>query len=1104
MAVLKSFELNGNKQSLANWISNLSPCDTPFSSMIGKAKIDGTHYSWQTDALAPPEKEIFEEGSLVLIKPREATHVLSNFTSILRKVASVSESAMAISTRGREDELKYQLTKAAKEMKRDLEFMNLGSNHFHPGSTTQASQFSSFQWLCAPTDLPDADTGAVTSKVSVYHDVNGHWFTIKKLFEVTYGLYMSGSKADKIMFHPRHVQVFSDAIGDSYESPHMYRMFDGLDDTVNLKVSKIKDPLGRVYTLIPNRFMPEDKVYIFNEEDWTQTILRTPERSELGKKGSSESHLIEMEVGLRHRHPYASGVLSLLQENIDITMTKIDDHLTIGVKSEGDATLLARDKFGGILANQAIDIVAENPRIFTVAPESGTTGTDGTFSFKVRATGLGRGAFHIRIGDKHSRSFYVLVEGPDVDSSITPNTLLIGGDTSNMLTIVDDAAGSPAVGVTVSWRCEPGNLVEFTSISKATDGTGIAETTVKGLTKGQGQIITSIDGVVYDFTNVFVGEGGKMTFTISPNPSLMGTETTFTVHVTGQDGTNIANAPITFSGDDVGLTPGTTNAFGVYEDRITPLISGEFDLFAECNGLSIASSKTFVVDEPEFNITATIDSNPMTYHDTERFFIKDSTVTFTLMRNGFPVPDTVLEFDGDVSAALSGVRATTNAQGKADLRLTPQQLGQTVITAKVKGTKKQHQLVIPIKKPKLSVIPNLATAWGGDPITLEAMLQYADGTAVTGAPAGKTVKLESKPAFVAVISDVTTTGSGGLTNKASVTLPNDLGIHRVSATYELDEDIKGTCTVEVVPADFKIHASVNHNVATQGVSQTLEISSQISASFKGVRSLKGRTITITDPNGFFQIVPSSGKTDANGLWKTSAAVIGKPGTNTSLIIQCADQIFNLPLSIKAPVVKVEVEPNPAMVGTSFAGTATVYLEDGTTPAGQDIDLEWEVTPNDIVEFQESAYKTNAAGQVAIVAVLADKVDHTFKANTGSFFSNTVVLKAGDIKAEILVDGAGDMTAGISDTRALRAVGNFEGVHQIGMGVAVTSSDTSVITIRNPATGTTDSEGEFDFIVQATNKVGTSVITATVTNPTTGHISVATHTITVSDPLIVVT
>ena len=48
---MTSYDLNGKKLSFANWISNISPTDTPFISMTGKEGVTQTTFQWQTDVL---------------------------------------------------------------------------------------------------------------------------------------------------------------------------------------------------------------------------------------------------------------------------------------------------------------------------------------------------------------------------------------------------------------------------------------------------------------------------------------------------------------------------------------------------------------------------------------------------------------------------------------------------------------------------------------------------------------------------------------------------------------------------------------------------------------------------------------------------------------------------------------------------------------------------------------------------------------------------------------------------------------------------------------------------------------------------------------------
>ncbi|MGL5015460.1 MAG: SU10 major capsid protein [Bacteroidales bacterium] len=311
MTMLKTFDLKGNKQSFASWISNLSPCETPFTSMVGKEKIDQIQYSWQTDALSKPVHTGVEEGSLVVHKKPAVTEVHTNYTAILRKAVRVSDTTKKIALYGRESELAYQLEKAGMEIKRDLEFMCLnGTDAGTPSTSGQAGKFSGFQKLVATVNAEDTDTGAVVHKTATSSAGNPK-FTQVQIFDLTYNLYLAGSRANKVMVHPTHMHVFSDWLADNTVTPHVHRMFDGMDTKYNAHVSKFRDPLGQVFDIIPNRYMPVDALYFFHEGDWTQMVLREPEKVELAKNGSAEKHMIEMEVGLRHSNPFASGILKL-------------------------------------------------------------------------------------------------------------------------------------------------------------------------------------------------------------------------------------------------------------------------------------------------------------------------------------------------------------------------------------------------------------------------------------------------------------------------------------------------------------------------------------------------------------------------------------------------------------------------------------------------------------------------------------------------------------------------------------------------------------------------------------------------------------------------
>lgn len=306
MATLTSYDLNGKKLSFANWISNLSPTDTPFVSMVGKEAVQQTLFQWQTDTLAAPNaSNAVVEGAAAVDGTTANTSVKTNVTQILRKVVKVSDTANALANYGRGRELQYQMEKAGKEIKRDLEVILLSAQVRADGDASTARKTAGFQSLIAASGAADPDTGAIVNKTSAASGV----FTEAELFDLTYQLYLAGSSANIIMFHPKHASFFSSLQEKSGAGANRMRMFTNVDTEVNLHVSTLVDPLGQEFKLIPNRFMPQDAIYFFDPSDWTQMVLRAPSREKLAKDGSYEKWMIEMEVGLRHRNPYASGVL---------------------------------------------------------------------------------------------------------------------------------------------------------------------------------------------------------------------------------------------------------------------------------------------------------------------------------------------------------------------------------------------------------------------------------------------------------------------------------------------------------------------------------------------------------------------------------------------------------------------------------------------------------------------------------------------------------------------------------------------------------------------------------------------------------------------------
>ena len=314
--IFHSFEMEGVKSSFADWISNISPEYTPFTSMIAKFPVKNTRFQWQTDNLKDVDmNNAVAEGDNAQEATLTATEVHHNFTQILRKVVSVSDTANAVSSYGREKELFYQLKKASKEIKRDLEtILLLKDQKGVPHSVLAAGRTASLG------DLISDDSSVATGVDPA------NWVDVEKdLFELTRILYTNGAEAGVILYNPVFAKSFS-ALQEKVDG--RVRIFQN-DKRFVKQVETIVDPLGQELKCVPNRWMPKDIIYIIDPSDISLAVLRAPKQEKLDKAGSSELYLIEQEVGLRLNNPKAAGKITFGEvvpelTGFDITYTATD------------------------------------------------------------------------------------------------------------------------------------------------------------------------------------------------------------------------------------------------------------------------------------------------------------------------------------------------------------------------------------------------------------------------------------------------------------------------------------------------------------------------------------------------------------------------------------------------------------------------------------------------------------------------------------------------------------------------------------------------------------------------------------------------------------
>src|SRR5262245_60231045 len=123
----QTYDQVGIAEDVSDIISNISPTKTPFQTAIGGEKVTNTLFEWQEDSLRAAASNAKAEGADAVDTARTPTVMRQNHTQIMSETVKVSRTASRVKTYGRAREMAYQMEKASKALKRDLEFAFVGS-----------------------------------------------------------------------------------------------------------------------------------------------------------------------------------------------------------------------------------------------------------------------------------------------------------------------------------------------------------------------------------------------------------------------------------------------------------------------------------------------------------------------------------------------------------------------------------------------------------------------------------------------------------------------------------------------------------------------------------------------------------------------------------------------------------------------------------------------------------------------------------------------------------------------------------------------------------------------------------------------------------------
>ena len=305
------YDAIGNREDLSDIIYDISPTETPFASGIARNSATNVLHEWQTDSLAAATaSNAALEGDDATGSALSATTRVTNQCQIMDKVVVVSGTQRAVNAAGRADEKDYQVMKAGRELKRDVEAAICGSNPLTAGSTATARLLGGVETYLATNLYKSSSTHTTPGAGAAITDASGLTLTptlMKTALDlVISSCWSAGGDPSVVMVGASAKRVMSQMTGIAT----LYR-----DNPANAQGQLIGGADSYVsdfgnHTIVPNRFMRTTTALILDMEFFAISELRGMQTNELAKTGDNDKCQLITELTLEVRNEAASGKIA--------------------------------------------------------------------------------------------------------------------------------------------------------------------------------------------------------------------------------------------------------------------------------------------------------------------------------------------------------------------------------------------------------------------------------------------------------------------------------------------------------------------------------------------------------------------------------------------------------------------------------------------------------------------------------------------------------------------------------------------------------------------------------------------------------------------------
>jgi len=302
----------GNREELDNFVSLITPSDTPIYTMAGKEKAESKHPEWEYEDLDTPAANAQPEGNEFTFDSVTAPTRVGARTQIFTKTFTFSGTQQAVSNAGNAEKRAHELMKKGKALRKDIEFAivsNTASSNTDPRTLGGLPS-----WLVTNDSRGSGGSQGGFSSGDTVAETTGtqRAWTKAQTDTILQSIYEQGGNVTTVVVSPYNKSVFATFMSDANVAEFRYAASRGTNTIIGT-ADIYEGPLGAV-TVKPNRVMSTSATArraFFIDPDMVKWLsLRPIQEVEVAKTGDRESGVLLAEGTLKVVNEKGLGVIA--------------------------------------------------------------------------------------------------------------------------------------------------------------------------------------------------------------------------------------------------------------------------------------------------------------------------------------------------------------------------------------------------------------------------------------------------------------------------------------------------------------------------------------------------------------------------------------------------------------------------------------------------------------------------------------------------------------------------------------------------------------------------------------------------------------------------